>query len=187
MGSPLHRLTPWLRRPVRTCLRSIPISLPWQQGLLYPICTRLMARQGGRGKCAMGLVADVLFGHDFGCWWWWLSHRADQYFLFQKDHAHPDMSVTSRRRHLQHIDQDSFFRASFHLRLLSLSLELAKKHLFFLGKVSTQDAFQGTLPTRSTKPARFSSATPILRDDLLACFHRSEGVSSWSDITGGNH
>lgn len=133
MASPLHRLIPWLRRPVRTCLRSIPISLPWQQGLLYPICTRLMAREGGK-MCNGTWLLMFFFLPWFCCWWWWCSDRADDRQYFPLKIMHPDMSVKSRRRHLQHFDQDSFFRTSFHLWILFFSPELAKKDRCFLGK-----------------------------------------------------
>ena len=121
--------------------------------------------------------------------------------------AHFDMCLKSRRRHLENILTRIVFSGHrFTFEFCPFSPELAKKKpLFFWGKGSgtsgTQDAFealQGTLPTPSTKPASFSSATPILRDDPPACSHRSERgfrqlqrdffkhFSSWSDITGGN-
>ena len=182
MASPLHRLIPWLRRPVRTCLRSIPISRPWQQGLLYPICTRLMARQGGK-MVQWNLVADVLFCHDFYCWWWWFSDRADQYFLFQKDHGlfrhfREKQKATSRK----HFDQELFFQDIVVSPQNSVFFFtwVGQKSRCFLGKrvrhfPDPRRKQQGTLPTPSTKPASFSSAIPILRDDLPACSHRSEG------------
>lgn len=204
MASPLHRLIPWLRRPVRTCLRSIPISRPWPQGLLYPICTRLMARDGG--KCAKGLGCWRPFLPWFCCWWWWCSDiELINISCSKKIMAYLDVCLKSRRRHLQQFDQDSFFRTSFHLRILSFSPELAKKPLFFWGTVwhfpdprriwsisrNTSDSFYETCKLLFSytdpqgRPAGLLSQEWRGFRQLQRDFFKH--FSCWSDITGGNH
>lgn len=205
MASPLHRLIPWLRRPVRTCLRSIPISRPWQQGLLYPICTRLMAREGGE---------DGAMGLGYWCSFFALIFIADgddavieliNISCSKKIMAYLDMCLKKQKAtSRKHFDQDSFFRTSFHLKILFFFTWVGQETVVFLGNSpalpgrriwsisrNTSDSFYETCKLLFSytdpqgRPAGLLSQEWRGFRQLQRDFFKH--FSSWSDVTGENH